>query len=168
MSSPIARHQRFALQLDRLYVSAGGVERHPDTHVLFLTKVCDEDIVVSALLAGAHGYVLKSSDPAQLLTHIRTVACGGSVLDAAANEIVVDWMRRAALVPHSADRITEHERRILPLIAEGKTNREIAAALYLSEHTIKSYVSALLKKLQLARRAEAAAYVARLEHAQSV
>lgn len=136
----------------------------PHTQVLFLTSYSDQPTVVAAMLAGARGYVLKNKDPRQLLADIKTVAWGGSVLDAAVSDLVLGWMRRAAAAGRSADHITESERRILPLIAKGKTNREIAAELYLSEHTVKTYISALLKKLQLARRSEAAAYVARLEH----
>jgi DNA-binding NarL/FixJ family response regulator len=136
---------------------------NPLTHVMFLTTCCHEDLVISAMLAGASGYILKNNDPERLRADVLTVAAGGSVLDGLVSDIVLQWMRRAAESGRGADRITEHERKILPLIAQGKTNRQIAAELYLSEHTIKTYVSALLKKLQLARRSEAAAYIARQE-----
>src|SRR5579859_8010363 len=137
---------------------------NPTTRVLFLTTICDEDLVIAAMLAGATGYVLKHNDPERLVAAVATVAAGGSVLDGEVSDVMLQWMRRAAAAPgRSGDRMSEHERKILPLIAQGKTNRQIAAELYLSEHTIKTYVSALLKKLQLARRAEAAAYVARHE-----
>jgi two-component system response regulator DevR len=137
--------------------------QHPETQVLCLTGCCDEDLVIGAMLAGARGYLLKNNDPERLLANVKTVALGGSVFDAPGSDLVLRWMRRAAVSPRCADRINEHERKILSLIAEGKTNREIAAHLYLSEHTVKTYVSGVLKKLQLGRRAEAAAYVARQE-----
>jgi DNA-binding NarL/FixJ family response regulator len=73
----------------------------------------------------------------------------------------------AATAGRTGNHLSEHERKILPLIAQGKTNRQIAAELFLSEHTIKTYVSGLLKKLQLARRAEAAAYIARQQQARA-
>lgn len=142
-------------------------EENPATRVLFLATGCDEDSIIPAMLAGATGFVLKSSDPERLLASVVTVANGGSVLDGAVSDVVLCWMRRAAATSSARDRISEHERRILPLIAQGKTNRQIAAELYLSEHTIKTYVSALLKKLQLGRRSEAAAYIARLEQARA-
>lgn len=137
---------------------------NPKTRVMFLTNCQDEDVVIAAMLAGATGYLLKNNDPERLLTAVLTVAAGGSVLDAAVSELVFRWMRRAAASPgRGSDRMSEHERKILPLLAQGKTNRQIAAELYLSEHTIKTYVSALLKKLQVGRRVEAAAYIARRE-----
>lgn len=136
----------------------------PKTRVMFLTNCQDEDLVIAAMLAGATGYLLKNNDPDRLLTAVLTVAAGGSVLDAVVSELVFRWMRRAAAAPgRGGDRMSEHERKILPLLAQGKTNRQIAAELYLSEHTIKTYVSALLKKLQVGRRVEAAAYIARRE-----
>jgi DNA-binding NarL/FixJ family response regulator len=135
---------------------------NPATRVIMLTSFSDEDAVIASILAGASGYLLKQSEPERLITAVETAAAGGSLLDPAVSETVVRWMRgAAATATHSGDRLSEQERKILPLIAEGKTNRQIAAELYLSEHTVKTYVSSLLKKLQLARRAEAAAYIAR-------
>src|SRR5579859_182864 len=135
------------------------------TRVVMLTSFSDADAVISAILAGASGYLLKQSDPERLIAAVETAAAGGSLLDPAVSDTVLHWMRGAASTAQSGDRLSEQERKILPLIAEGKTNRQIAAALYLSEHTVKTYVSSLLKKLQLARRAEAAAYIARQQHA---
>jgi len=135
---------------------------HPAARVIMLTLFADEEAVIAAILAGASGYLLKQSQPERLIAAVETAAAGGSLLDPAVTETVMRWMRGAAASsgepgPH----LSEQERKILPLIAEGKTNRQIAAELYLSEHTVKTYVSSLLKKLQLRRRAEAAAYVAR-------
>jgi two-component system response regulator DevR len=132
------------------------------TRVLMLTSYADEDAVVASIMAGASGYLLKQTDPERLVEAVELVARGGSLLDPAVTQTVLEWMRR--LGAHAADDrlagLSEQERKILSLIAEGKTNREIAAALYLSEHTVKTYVSNLLQKLHLARRVEAAAFLA--------
>jgi DNA-binding NarL/FixJ family response regulator len=141
---------------------------NPQTRVIMLTSFSDEDAVIASILAGASGYVLKQSEPERLIAAVETAAAGGSLLDPAVSDTVLQWMRGAAAnVNRPADRLSDQERKILPLIAEGKTNRQIAAELYLSEHTVKTYVSGLLKKLQLARRAEAAAYIARQQQARA-
>ena len=142
---------------------------HPATRVIMLTSFSDEEAVIAAILAGASGYLLKHSEPERLVAAVETAAAGGSLLDPAVSDTVVAWMRGAAASGAGAqgDHLSEQERKILPLIAEGKTNRQIAAELYLSEHTVKTYVSSLLKKLQLARRAEAAAYIARQQQARA-
>src|SRR5215467_5403817 len=140
---------------------------HPSTRVIMLTSFSDEEAVIAAILAGASGYLLKQSEPERLIAAVETAAAGGSLLDPAVSDTVLRWMRGAASTAQHADRLSEQERKILPLIAEGKTNRQIAAELYLSEHTVKTYVSSLLKKLQLARRAEAAAYIASQQQARA-
>lgn len=138
----------------------------PETRVIILTTFCEEQDVIEALLAGASGYLLKQTEPERLIAAVATVAGGGSVLDATVSDKFLQWMRGVASNSRrSRDGLSEHERKILPLIAQGKTNRQIAAELYLSEHTIKTYVSCLFKKLQLARRSEAAAYIARHQRA---
>jgi two-component system, NarL family, response regulator DevR len=135
-----------------------------ETRVMILTSYCSEEAVIESLLAGANGYLLKQTEPERLIGAVETIAAGGAVLDAAVSDAFLRWMRGVASAPgHSRDSLSAHERKILPLIAQGKTNRQIAAELYLSEHTIKTYVSGLLRKLQLGRRAEAAAYIARQE-----
>lgn len=161
-------HSPNVVIMDVRLPDASGVEAcrqirsdNPQTRVVMLTSFSDEEAVISAILAGASGYLLKQSDPERLIAAVETAAAGGSLLDPAVSETVLHWMRGAASTAQTGDRLSEQERKILPLIAEGKTNRQIAAALYLSEHTVKTYVSSLLKKLQLARRAEAAAYIAR-------
>jgi DNA-binding NarL/FixJ family response regulator len=141
---------------------------NPRTRVIMLTSYADEDAVIAAILAGASGYLLKQSEPERLIAAVSTAAAGGSLLDPAVSDTVLHWMRGAAAsATHTGDRLSEQERKILPLIAEGKTNRQIARDRYLSEHTVKTYVSSLLKKLQLARRAEAAAYIARQQQARA-
>lgn len=132
----------------------------PQARVIMLTSFADEDAVLASIMAGAAGYVLKQVDPRRLVEAVQTVAQGGSLLDPDITEPVLAWMRRVG--SHGAgDILSEQDRRVLALIAEGKTNRDIGGALYLSEHTVKTHVSQLLHKLHLHRRAEAAAYAAR-------
>lgn len=133
----------------------------PFTRVLMLTSFADEEAVVSSIIAGASGYLLKEAEPEQLIEALDTVARGGSLLDGAVVKTVVDWMRRiGSTEPKLPGALTEQEQCILQLIAQGKTNKEIAAALFFSEHTVKAYVSRILHKLHLARRSEAAAFIA--------
>jgi two-component system, NarL family, response regulator DevR len=137
----------------------------PETRVVVLTSYSDEDAVISSIVSGAAGYLLKQMPPRQLVEAVRTVALGGSLLDPAITGVVLDRLKQAggrgAEDPLVAAGLSQQERNILPLIAEGKTNREIAEVLVLSERTIKTYVSNILQKLQLSRRSEAAAFSAR-------
>jgi DNA-binding NarL/FixJ family response regulator len=137
----------------------------PQTRVIMLTSYSDEDAILDSILAGAAGYLLKQIEPSRLIEAVEEVANGGSLLDPAVTQTVLTWMRRHGTLDPTDPlaTLTEPERRILPLIASGKTNREIATTLYLSEHTVKSYVSNILQKLHLNRRAEAAAFIARLK-----
>lgn len=134
----------------------------PHTRAVMLTSYADEDNVLTAILAGADGYLLKESASQSLVEAITTVARGGWPLDSSVTRPVIEWIRRHG--GHGPirrlDTLSEQERRILSLIAEGKTNCEIAAALCLSEHTVRTHVSHVLRKLGLSRRAEAAAYLA--------
>jgi DNA-binding NarL/FixJ family response regulator len=137
----------------------------PETRVVVLTSYSDEDAVISSIVSGAAGYLLKQTPPPQLVEAVRTVALGGSLLDPAVTGVVLDRLKRTsaggAEDPLVVAGLSPQERNILPLIAEGKTNREIAEVLVLSERTIKTYVSNILQKLQLSRRSEAAAFSAR-------
>lgn len=136
----------------------------PSIQVLMLTSYADDDAILSAIMAGAAGYLLKQTRAETLLEAIRTVGAGGSLLDPVVTQKVLQHIRSAAAEVSPDDKLaglTEQERKILPLIADGRTNREIADALFLSEHTVKSYVSELLSKLQMRRRSEAAAFYAR-------
>lgn len=133
----------------------------PETKVIMLTSHADEDAVVASIMAGAAGYLLKQSEPERLIEAVRTAAAGNSLLDPAVTRIVMERMQRLGGAEHDPLAVlSEQERKVLPLIAEGKTNREIAAELILSEHTVKTYVSNILQKLNLSRRAEAAAFIA--------
>ncbi len=138
--------------------------RDPNVRVLILTSFADDDAVFSAILAGASGYLLKQATARSLMDAIETVGKGGTLLDPVVTQKVMDRIRATASTPAANDKLaglTEQERKILPLIAEGKTNHEIADVLFLSEHTVKSYVSDLLEKLSVRRRSEAAAFFVR-------
>jgi DNA-binding NarL/FixJ family response regulator len=138
----------------------------PETRVIMFTSFADEDSVVEAVMADAAGYVLKGSEPQRLIEAIETVAAGGSLLDPSVTDYVLRRMRRMGARSVDDDPLAvlgKQERKVLPLIAEGKTNREIAATLFVSEHTAKSYVSDILRKLGVARRSQVAALVTRLE-----
>jgi two-component system, NarL family, response regulator DevR len=137
----------------------------PETRVIMFTSFADEDSVVDAVMADAAGYVLKGSEPQRLIEAVEAVATGGSLLDPSVTEAVLRRLRRKGDRSPSDDplaALSKQERKVLPLLAEGRTNREIAAALFVSEHTAKSYVSDILHKLGLARRSQAAALASRL------
>lgn len=137
-------------------------QNHPDTKVIMLTSYADDEAVFASVMAGASGYVLKQIGSQELVDAIRTVAMGGSLLDPTVTGQLLNRMRSLShRGGDAAEELTEHERNILALIAEGKTNKEIAATLYLSEKTVRNYVSSLLSKLGLSNRTEAAAYAVR-------
>jgi len=135
----------------------------PDTRVVFLTSFPDEEAVLNAIVAGASGYLLKQIRARDLVSALETVGRGESLLDPAVTEKVLERVRRIATgsEPDELAALTAQERKILLLVAEGKTNKEIAAEIYLSDKTVKNYVSSILSKLNLERRAQAAAFVAR-------
>lgn len=135
----------------------------PSTRVVMLTSYPDEEAVLSAIVAGASGYLLKQVRARDLITALETVGRGGSLLDPAVTEKVLERIRRIATGGQSDElaALTAQERRILLLVAEGKTNKEIATEIFLSDKTVKNYVSSILSKLNLERRAQAAAFVAK-------
>jgi len=135
----------------------------PDTKVVMLTSFADDEALFASILAGASGYVLKQVRGGDLLQSIRTVARGGSLLDPAVTGAVLDRLRKGKhlLKDEKLARLSPQEERILALVADGKTNKEIGDELHLAEKTVKNYVSSILSKLEVARRAEAAAYLAR-------
>jgi DNA-binding NarL/FixJ family response regulator len=140
-------------------------EVRPETKVIMLTSYADDDAVFASILAGAAGYVLKQTRGAALADAIASVARGESLLDAAVTQKVMERVRSASQrkADDPLDALTEQEHKILALIAEGKTNKEIADEVYLSDKTVKNYVSNILSKLNLRRRSEAAAFIARRE-----
>ncbi len=125
-----------------------------------LTSYADDDALFSSIMAGAAGYVLKQIRGSELVDAIRRVADGASLLDPAVTARVLERLRAPAADPLAA--LTPQERRILDLITEGMTNRQIGEEMFLSEKTVKNYVSHLLMKLGMERRTEAAAYAATL------
>jgi DNA-binding NarL/FixJ family response regulator len=131
----------------------------PDTKVLMLTSFAEEETVVAALLAGAAGYVLKNVARSRLLEALRSVARGESLLDSKVTRAVLEKLTQKP-VPQAeeSDDLTAREREVLALIAEGATNKEIAAKLVVSENTARNHVSHILAKLGFSRRSEAAAY----------
>jgi two-component system response regulator DevR len=170
-AAAVAEAQRLrpdVVVLDVRLPDGNGVEvcreiraQRPDTRVLMLTSYADDEALFASIMAGAAGYLLKETRAAALLDAIHTAARGGSLLDPAMTERVFERLRTASGRNDPLAQLSEQERRILALIAEGKTNREIAQEVYLSEKTVKHYVSNILSKLQLARRSEAAAFWAR-------
>ena len=135
----------------------------PDTRVVMLTSYPDEDAVLSAIVAGASGYLLKQVRARDLVAALEAVGRGESLLDPAVTGRVLERVRRIATSdqPDELAQLTSQEQKILLLVAEGKTNKEIAAEVFLSDKTVKNYVSSILAKLNLERRAQAAAYMAR-------
>ncbi len=135
----------------------------PDTRVIMLTSYADEDAVFASILAGAAGYVLKQTRGSALADAIAAVARGESLLDSSVTQKVLERVRRER-EPRPDDplsKLSDQERKIIALIAEGKTNKEIAEEIFLSDKTVKNYVSSILNKLNLRRRSEAAAFIAR-------
>ena len=137
----------------------------PATRVVMLTSYPDEEAVIAAIVAGASGYLLKQVRARDLVAALEAVGRGESLLYPAVTGKVLERMRRIAAndQPDELSALTQQERKILALVAEGKTNKEIAAEVYLSDKTVKNYVSSILSKLNLERRAQAAAYVAKLK-----
>ncbi len=127
---------------------------------LMLTSFSDDDALFTAIMAGAAGYLLKQVSGMDLVSAVRRLAAGESLLDPALTTAVLDRLRRPAEQDHDPryESLTEQERKILDLIAEGRTNRQIAEKLFLAEKTVKNYVSGLLRKLDMDRRTEAAVY----------
>ncbi|MEV7425437.1 response regulator transcription factor [Streptomyces sp. NPDC091212] len=139
--------------------------RDENIKCLMLTSFADDEALFDAIMAGASGYVLKAIRGNELLTAVRDVAAGRSLLDPVATARVLERLRNGK-DPKGDERLadlTDQERRILDLIGEGMTNRAIGEQLHLAEKTIKNYVSSLLSKLGMERRSQAAAFVARIQ-----
>jgi two-component system, NarL family, response regulator DevR len=137
--------------------------QRPETQVLMLTSFADDEALFASIMAGASGYVLKQIKGGELVRAIRLVGQGQSLLDPAVTKGVLDRLRKGKhlLKDEKLARLSPQEERILGLVAEGRTNKQIGEALRLAEKTVKNYVSSILAKLEVARRAEAAAYLAR-------
>jgi DNA-binding NarL/FixJ family response regulator len=134
----------------------------PEVACLMLTSFGDDEALFDAIMAGAAGYVLKQIRGTDLVGAVRTVAAGRSLLDPEAASRVMQRMRDQATRSDPLAGLTGQERKILELIGEGLTNRQIGERMYLAEKTVKNYVSALFTKLGMERRTQAAAYAARV------
>ena len=135
--------------------------RHPEIACLMLTSFADDEALFSSIMAGAAGYVLKQVKGTDLVDAVRRVGAGESLLDPAVTRRVLERLRTKPEDDELAA-LTDQEKRILDLIGEGLTNRQIGERMYLAEKTVKNYVSNLLAKLGMSRRTEAAAFAARL------
>jgi two-component system, NarL family, response regulator DevR len=165
------RHKPDIVVMDVRLPDGSGIEacreiraELPETRVVMLTSYPDEEAVLSAIIAGASGYLLKQVRARDLVAALEAVGRGESLLDPAVTEKVLERIRRIASGSQETDelsQLTAQERKILMLVAEGKTNKEIAAEIFLSDKTVKNYVSSILAKLNLERRAQAAAFVAK-------
>ena len=139
-------------------------ENHPDTKVIMLTSYAEDEMLFSAIRAGASGYVLKQIEGEGLVRAIEAVGRGEALLDPAVTQRIFQEVRKAAKEEEASAfaALTQQEKHVLMLVSEGKTNREIAKALFLGEGTVRNYVSSILSKLGVSNRAEAAAYA--VEH----
>ena len=136
-------------------------EARPETRVIMLTSYADDEAVFASIVAGAAGYLLKQTRGQALVDAVKAVSEGRSLLDPDVTGKVLERVRRGKDEDPALASLTDQERKVLAHLAEGKTNREIGTALFLSEKTVKNYVSRILDKLGLTRRAEAAAYMAK-------
>ena len=135
----------------------------PRVHIIMLTSHADEDAVFNSIMAGASGYLLKQIAGREVVRAVEVVATGQSLLDPAVTQQVLEKVKRLATGRGAGEisQLSVQEQKVLALVSEGKTNREIARALGLSDKTVKNYLSHVFEKLHLSRRAEAAAFFAR-------
>jgi len=141
------------------------LSRLPQLRVIMLTSYSDDEALFEAIMAGASGYLLKQILGQDLVSGVRTVAAGGSLLDPTATTAVLERMRRAAEPAGPVATLSDQERTVLRLIGEGLTNRQIGERMFLAEKTVKNYVSHLLAKLGLERRTQAAVLATELRTA---
>lgn len=169
-----AIHKPDVIVMDVRMPDLGGVEAcreikdvHPETQVIMLTSYSDDEALFNSIMAGAAGFVLKQIRGTDLVDAIRTVGEGNSLLDPGVTKRVLERLRKSKFEDKDPKlaRLSPQEDRIVDMIGEGLTNREIAERIHLSDKTVKNYVSNILQKLEVARRAEAASYVARVRSA---
>lgn len=150
--------------MDLRLPGGGGVQAcreiladHPQTHILFLTSYSNQDSVLAAVFAGARGYLLKEIGSDALVQAIRSSAAGQTIMDPSINQQMLAWIKTSTASGHFAsshDALSPQEQRVVTLVADGKTNKEIAAALELSPKTVRNYLANAFDKLQVSRRAE--------------
>lgn len=163
------RHQPDLVLLDIRLPDGSGVEaareilsKCPNTRVLFLTSFADDHTVLEAILAGAQGYILKDISSQGLVRAIRTVASGQALIDPRLTKYTVEWVKHSYASSGHSHRplLSPQEQRLLPLVAKGLTNKEIAASLQLREKTVKNYLANIYTKLNISRRSKIAALYA--------
>jgi two-component system, NarL family, response regulator DevR len=137
--------------------------RLPDLACLMLTSFGDDEALLSAIMAGASGYLLKQVRGSDIVGAVRTVAAGGSMLDPRMTATVIERLRHPEEGDDPVASLTDQEKRVFDLIGEGLTNRQIGETMFLAEKTVKNYVSGVLAKLGMQRRTHAAALAARLQ-----
>jgi DNA-binding NarL/FixJ family response regulator len=140
--------------------------RCPEARVVMLTSFADDTTLMDSIVAGASGYILKATKQEDLLAALRKVAAGQSLIDPAVTASVFRRLRRQAESSDALEALTAQERKILDLIAEGLTNREIAEGIHLAERTVKNYVSHILAKLGMKHRTQAALYASKLRESE--
>jgi DNA-binding NarL/FixJ family response regulator len=164
-------HMPDVVVMDIRMPDGGGVEAcreirnlNSDIQVIMLTSFSDDEALFNSIMAGAAGFVLKQVRGRDLVEAIRTVGAGGSLLDPGVTKRVLDRLRKAKFDEKDPKlaRLSPQEERILEHVGEGLTNREIAERIHLSDKTVKNYVSTILQKLEVTRRAEAASYISRI------
>jgi DNA-binding NarL/FixJ family response regulator len=167
----VARLQPDIVLLDIRLPGSSGIDaceeittNYPNTRVIMLTSYAEDEMLFSAIRAGASGYVLKQIGGDDLIRALEAVARGEALLDTAVTQRVFQEVRRAVKEEEASAfaNLSQQEKHVLLLVSEGKTNREIAKALFLGEGTVRNYVSSILSKLGVSNRAEAAAYA--VEH----
>jgi DNA-binding NarL/FixJ family response regulator len=167
----VANHHPDVVVMDIRLPGTSGIEaceeittRFPETRVLMLTSYAEDEMLFSAIRAGASGYVLKQIGGDELVRALEAVARGEALLDPAVTQRVFQEVRRAVKEEEASAfiHLSQQEKHVLLLVSEGKTNREIAKSLFLGEGTVRNYVSSILSKLGVSNRAEAAAYA--VEH----
>jgi two-component system response regulator DevR len=167
----VARQHPDVVLMDIRLPGASGIEaceeiikNYPETKVIILTSYAEDEMLFSAIRAGASGYVLKQIGGSDLIRAIEAVGRGEALLDSAVTQRVFQEVRRAVKEEEASafGNLSQQEKHVLLLVSEGKTNREIAKALFLGEGTVRNYVSSILSKLSVSNRAEAAAYA--VEH----
>ncbi len=167
----VEKHRPDIVLMDIRLPGTSGIEaceeiirKHSDTRVIMLTSYAEDEMLFSAIRAGASGYVLKQIGGDDLVRALEAVGRGEALLDPAVTQRVIQEVRRAVKEEESSAfaTLSQQEKHVLLLVSEGRTNREIAKALYLGEGTVRNYVSSILSKLGVSNRAEAAAYA--VEH----
>lgn len=167
----VSRLQPDVVLMDIRLPGTSGIEaceeitrQFPDTRVIMLTSYAEDEMLFSAIRAGASGYVLKQISSEDLVKALEAVGRGEALLDPAVTQRVFQEVRRAVKEEEASAfvNLSQQEKHVLLLVSEGKTNREIAKALFLGEGTVRNYVSSILSKLGVSNRAEAAAYA--VEH----